>query len=69
MGKEMDSTAMVGRREWIAEGLRYGALAGISLFATAMLVRRAAKPGDPDCRVAIGCRRCPASAGCRRREG
>jgi hypothetical protein len=59
----------IDRREWIAAGLRYGALAGISLLAGAMLIKRAVKPGDFACRVAIGCRQCPAWAGCRQREG
>lgn len=68
MGKEMEVEA-VGRREWIAAGLRYTALAGILIFSGAMLVRGSSKPGDTDCRLAIGCRRCPAWADCRRREG
>jgi hypothetical protein len=64
MGKEMEEEG-IGRREWIADGLRYTALAGISFFAAAMLVRRAFKPGDSACRIALGCRQCPARAGCR----
>ena len=68
MGTDIDEEG-IGRREWIAAGLRCGALAGISWFAAAMLAKRASRPDDSACRGAIGCRQCPAWAGCRRREG
>jgi hypothetical protein len=56
------------RREWLTGWLRYAALAGISIFSAAMLVRRASAPGDSACGVAFGCRQCSELAGCGRPE-
>jgi len=67
MGRETDEEG-IDRREWIAAGLRYGALVGISLFVAVMAVKRAREPGDSACRVRLGCRQCPAWADCRLRE-
>ena len=63
-----DKAGPRSRREWFVGGLRYGVLAGRSLFSGAMLVRSAKAPGAPACGLATACRCCRVYASCSRPE-